>query len=105
MHTAILTPAYGRDYHNRGEVEVALLADNDFILNDTTSPWDGKPVNLSQLKESSYVSIGVRYRNLRSIHVVSIADLTVEEDRGSIPTTDELTDTILDAQRQHDNNS
>lgn len=62
-----LTPAYGRDYKSKKEVQAALDADFDFILNDFSSPWDGKPVNQSQLRELRVGVVHVRYCKLRKI--------------------------------------
>jgi len=40
-----LTPAYGRDYKSRKEVVEAWEQGKDFIINDYSSPWDGRPMN------------------------------------------------------------
>lgn len=45
-----LTPAYGRDYKSAKAAKEDFNADKDFIVRDFFSPWDGKPVNKSQLK-------------------------------------------------------
>jgi len=38
----ILTPAYGRDYTSKAQATEAYQSGKDWILNDITSPWDGK---------------------------------------------------------------
>lgn len=37
-----LTPAYGRDYKSKKEVEKAIKENKDFVLNDPTSPYNGR---------------------------------------------------------------
>jgi len=44
-----LTPAHGRDYKSCKEAKAAYMADKDFILNDVTSRWDGKPISGNQI--------------------------------------------------------
>lgn len=41
-----LTPAYGRDYKTATAAEAAYSNGDDFILNDITSRWDGKPCSI-----------------------------------------------------------
>jgi len=40
-----LTPAYGRDYKSKTAVLEDWNAGKDFIINDFSSPWDGKPMD------------------------------------------------------------
>ena len=63
---ATLTPAYGRDYKSKKEVIAALESNKDFIYNDITSPWSGKPYSLSDLPRGSYT---VRYKSNRQVMV------------------------------------
>ncbi len=63
---ATLTPAYGRDYTSRKAALADWEADKDFILNDIFSPWDGKPVNRSQLPTGDHI---IRYKGLTQICV------------------------------------
>ena len=67
-----LTPAYGRDYKSKATVKADLDRDLDFLLADFSSPWDGKPVNLSQLKADGYTEVNIRYKQLRSVAVFKI---------------------------------
>lgn len=69
---ATLTPAYGRDYRSKAAVQRDLHEDNDFILHDVFSPWDGRPVNLPQLIEAGYTDVNVRYSKLRKVAVFRI---------------------------------
>ena len=59
-----LTPAYGRDYKNKKDCMADIEANKDFILNDITSPWDGKPCSPSDFKGKQ---VQVRYnKNTRT---------------------------------------
>jgi len=62
-----LTPAYGRDYKSKKEVQADLDAGKDFLVSDMFSPWDGKPVNKAQLLEQGLTSVMVRYKRLTSV--------------------------------------
>lgn len=68
-----LTPAYGRDYKSRKAVEVDFFADRDFIIADMTHPYEGKPVNRSQLAEEGLAQVNVRYAQLRKIAVLKVS--------------------------------
>ena len=61
-----LTPAYGRDYKSKK----ALLADwdagKDFIINDISHLYDGKPANKQDLMGQT---IKFRYGNLRKLFI------------------------------------
>ena len=67
----ILTPAYGKDYTSVTQARVAYFAGADFILNDITSPWDGKPCN-------GYNFIGeevkIRFANMRKFTFITFTD-------------------------------
>ena len=52
-----LTPAYGRDYHSATAAKGDFLDGRDFILNDITSPWDGKPCNIEAFESGVSVTI------------------------------------------------
>ena len=67
-----LTPAYGRDYKSRKEVQAALDADLDFIIADMFSEFSGKPVNKSQLIETGVRSVTIRWKSLRSVAVFQV---------------------------------
>ena len=64
-----LTPAYGRDYKNKKEVLAAFEAGNDFILNDITSRWDGKPCKKSDLPTGQ---VRIRYDKQRRVLVTQV---------------------------------
>lgn len=68
-----LVPAYGRDYGSQKAVKRDLLEHNkDFIIADIMSPWDGKPVNASQLREEGVRSVTVRYGKLRKVMLIRL---------------------------------
>lgn len=62
-----LTPAYGRDYKSKKEVEDTFNNDVDFIIADFNHPYSGKPVTKSQLKDDGVHEVGIRYNGLRKI--------------------------------------
>jgi len=62
-----LTPAYGRDYNSKNAVLTDFLDDKDFILNDMSSKWDGKPINRPQITENE---VRVRYKNSTRVVVL-----------------------------------
>ena len=61
-----LTPAYGRDYKSKAEIEKDLNTDKDFIA------ANGQYINKSQLVEMGLKQINVRYGKLRKIAVVKL---------------------------------
>jgi len=62
-----LTPAYGRDYKSSQSVIKDYLAGKDFILNDITSPWNGKPCSCRDFPNQQ---VKIRYHNLQRITIV-----------------------------------
>jgi hypothetical protein len=60
-----VTPAYGRDYKSKAEIQVDIDKDLDFIISDFVNRWDGKPVNASGAKSAGYTHFTVRYGKLR----------------------------------------
>ncbi len=67
-----LVPAYGRDYKSKKEIEADLNAGKDFILNDMSSPYDGKPINKQNLIEAGQTMVNVRYGKLRKVTIVKV---------------------------------
>lgn len=67
-----LTPAYGRDYQSEKAVQADFDLNRDFILNDLTSPWHGKPINRPQLVASGARQVTVRYANQRKVVVLTV---------------------------------
>lgn len=61
-----LTPAYGRDYNSIKAVITDLESNKDFILNDFTSRYDGKPCSpLTDFPKDTLLCI--RYARLTKI--------------------------------------
>lgn len=52
-----LTPAYGRDYHSADKAKGDFLAGRDFVLQDISSPWDGKLCNLEAFASGVIVQL------------------------------------------------
>lgn len=67
-----LTPAYGRDYKSKAEILTDLSANKDFVFRDITSRWDGKYINLSQLREMGATEVTVRYAKLAKQTVLKL---------------------------------
>mgnify|MGYP003977255775 FL=1 len=68
-----LVPAYGRDYKSKREVIEAWDAGKDFIIQDMSSRWDGKPINKSDAKSSGIQNVNIRYKGMRSVAVIKVA--------------------------------
>jgi hypothetical protein len=71
MPTITVTPAYGRDYKSKAAALADWEADKDFILEDPTSPWYGKPCNKSAL-ESAMPRAFVRIRYNKKTRVAFV---------------------------------
>lgn len=57
-----LTPAYGRDYKSKAGILADWNAGKDFILNDMSSPWDGKPFNKQSAEDVGAVEVQLRFK-------------------------------------------
>lgn len=68
----ILTPAHGRDYTSAVEVELAFRAGKDFILNDLSSRWDGKPFNIGSARDMGLLEVNIRFCQNRRVTVVRV---------------------------------
>jgi len=71
--TPTFTPAYGRDYASKAAVIASLAAGEDFILNDASSCWDGKPC--SPLSDFDLSSFRVRDASRRKIWIVERSEV------------------------------
>lgn len=67
-----LTPAYGRDYRSRRDVELDLESGRDFLVSNVHDPHDGKPVNAEQLVELGFTHAMVRFNGMRRIAEVAL---------------------------------
>lgn len=70
-----ICPAYGRDYRSVKEIFADLAAGKDFIWSMYGDRWDGKPINLSQLRELGYRKINARYGKLRKVAVIDLPEV------------------------------
>lgn len=61
-----VVPAYGRDYKSKKAVLQDWQAGKDFIIQDMSSPYDGKKINI-QDAQAGGVDVMVRYNKLMSI--------------------------------------
>jgi hypothetical protein len=73
MFHANLSPAYGRDFKSALAVRIALAEGKDFILNEPGNRYDGKPVNLPQLRETGRTVVYVRYAANRRVARIDIS--------------------------------
>jgi hypothetical protein len=64
IKTAVLTPAYGRDYTNKQAVCNDFENGKDFIFNKISSFADGKICNKKDLIRCGYTHITLRYNKL-----------------------------------------
>ena len=58
-----LTPAYGRDFKSAKAIEAAYFEGVDFILNDVTSPYNGKYCSCRDFLDKE---VKLRYDRLKS---------------------------------------
>ena len=61
-----LTPAYGRDYTSKTQVQKDWDANRDFIIADISHPYNGKYANKSDLAKEFDV-VFIRYQKLTKI--------------------------------------
>lgn len=60
-----MTPAYGRDYKSAKAAKESWYGGDDWIINDITSRWDGKPATHKELDET----VKLRYDGLKKVIV------------------------------------
>jgi hypothetical protein len=56
-----LTPAYGRDYKSKKDVEADWKAGKDFVIADFVHPDSGRYINLTDAKNAKIGSVNIRY--------------------------------------------
>ena len=66
-----LTPAYGRDYKSRKDVQADFDADLDFL--DNSYGGSGKPINKSQVKELGQKTVNIRFKKLTQVSVIKVS--------------------------------
>ena len=60
-----LSPAYGRDYKSKAEVQKDWDAGKDFVIETMMHPDCGRPMNKEQVSDSEAISI--RYKGMTQI--------------------------------------
>lgn len=78
MSYLTLVPAYGRDYKSKAAVEADFNADKDFLIQDISSPHDGRYVNRRDLEFEfgSGVTVNIRYKKLASVALIKVKPTT-----------------------------
>ena len=72
MSMITISPAYGRDYSSVKAVKAAWDANQDFILQDYSSPWDGKPLNKEDMMKSyPQAAVQIRFGGMRKLTVIA----------------------------------
>ncbi len=74
-NTITLIPNRGRDYPSADRVLEHLKEGRDFIVQDVSSPWNGKPCNLPDLKRQGVMHARVRYDRLRKVTLINISEI------------------------------
>jgi len=67
-----VVPAYRRDYKSKKAVEAAWKANKDFLIQDITSPHDGRYINLSDAKRAGISMVKVYYNNMRNATMIRV---------------------------------
>jgi hypothetical protein len=67
-----LVPAYGRDYKSKKAVQADWDAGKDFLIQDISSPHDGRYINKEDAAKSGIQSVNIRYKSLTQICVVKV---------------------------------
>ena len=66
-----VVPRHGQDYKSRTEVLAAWNANEDFMVADALSQWDGKPVSKSTAERHACgVTIQVRYADRKRVLMI-----------------------------------
>ena len=74
-HTITLIPNRGRDYPSAARVLEHLKEGRDFIVADMSSPWDGKPCNLPDLKRAGIMVARIRYAMQSKVTLINISEI------------------------------
>lgn len=67
-----LTPAYGRDYKSKKEIQNDWDAGKDFVISDMFSGEDGRYINREDAVRAGIRSVNVRYKRLTQIAVIRV---------------------------------
>lgn len=66
MNYITVTPAYGRDYPHGKAARQDFMDGKDFILQDISSPYDGKPCSIRDF-DMAITTVNIRFKNLRNV--------------------------------------
>jgi hypothetical protein len=66
MNSIHLVPAYGRDYTSKKAAIADFEANKDFMINDISSPFDGRYVNREDLQGDG-IRVFIRYKKLTQV--------------------------------------
>ena len=75
MSRITVVPAYGRDYKSKATVLADWNANKDFVIQDISSRWDGKPMNKLDAERSGITTVNVRYQRLRKVMVIKVGSM------------------------------
>lgn len=67
-----LVPAYGRDYKSKKAVLADWEANRDFLIQDISSPYDGRYINKQDATSLKSTTFNIRYKSLTQICVVKV---------------------------------
>lgn len=70
-----VVPAYGRDYKSKAQVLADWDAGKDFLIQDMSSPWDGKYINKEDAQRGGIREVNVRYKQLRNVMVIKVGSV------------------------------
>jgi len=66
MQRLTIVPAYGRDYKTAESARLDWQNNKDFIINDMSSPYDGKPINRLDADQIG-INVSIRFNRLKAV--------------------------------------
>lgn len=67
-----LVPAYGRDYKSKKAVQADWDAGKDFLIQDISSPHDGRYINKEDAASLKGTTFNIRYKSLTQVAVIKV---------------------------------
>lgn len=68
-----IVPAYGRDYTSQKAVREDWNANKDFIIQDISSPDNGRYINKSDAEQfSPGITVNIRYKKMTQVMPVKV---------------------------------
>jgi hypothetical protein len=67
-----LSPCYGREYTSAKAVKADWSSGKDFTIEDFSSPWCGKPINLEDAKAAGIGSVNIRFAKMTKVVVIKV---------------------------------